>query len=92
MSDNPTKKIQPWKTMKTMEEDLNPDFDKLQGFQLLKPDPETNPKPPHPGSGASVSRPMDRKTGFGEPEKVVSEEVKAFDAIKSFEEVEASEK
>lgn len=56
MPDKPTPKIQPWKAMKTMEEDLDPDFGKLKNFQSTEPTC---------GSGSSVSKPMDRRTGYG---------------------------
>lgn len=55
-SDNPSPKIQPWKTMKSMEEDTNPDFSKLKNLPSTEPTSSSQ--------GASVSKPMDRKTEY----------------------------
>lgn len=53
MSDKPAQKIQPWKALKSMDENTEPDFSKLQKFCTTEPTM---------GSvGASVSRPMDRE-------------------------------
>ncbi len=46
-------KIQPWKALKTLDENRDPDFSKLQKF--------VSTEPTMGSSGASVSRPMDRK-------------------------------
>jgi len=60
MGNDFTAKIQPWKSMKTMEEDPNPDFSKMKAFQSSEPTC---------GSGSSVSRPMDRRAGYGSSKK-----------------------
>ncbi len=47
--------------MKTMDEELEPDFTKLVKFKTSEPTC---------GSiGFSVSKPMDRRTGYGNPDK-----------------------
>lgn len=54
MANDSAPKIQPWKALKSLEEDLNPDPVKLRDFQ----DPQLSSG----CGGASVSKPMDRKT------------------------------
>ncbi|KAK1961467.1 hypothetical protein LY78DRAFT_662081 [Colletotrichum sublineola] len=50
----PSLKIQPWKALRTMEEDPNP--------AINRAGPED---PPSPSSGASVHDPMRLRTGYG---------------------------
>ncbi|EFX00661.1 hypothetical protein CMQ_7663 [Grosmannia clavigera kw1407] len=54
MTDAQVPKIQPWKALKTLSEDSNPDLNKLQKFRSGD-DTSGN-------SGSSVSRPIYRKT------------------------------
>ena len=56
MADSTDPGIQPWKAMKTMEENPNPNFDEMKNFRATEPTC---------GSGSSVSKPMDRRTGYG---------------------------
>ncbi|OAA70227.1 hypothetical protein ISF_02201 [Cordyceps fumosorosea ARSEF 2679] len=49
-----TNKIKPWKSMRTLEEDPNPDISGLNALERSQP---------CGGSGSSVSKPMDRRTG-----------------------------
>ncbi|KAF2120076.1 hypothetical protein BDV96DRAFT_566636, partial [Lophiotrema nucula] len=64
MVKKPSSKIQPWKAMKTMEEAVNPDFDNLQLFKSQTTICGS--------SGASVSKPMDRRVGYGTPPVVTA--------------------
>ena len=52
---DPSPKIQPWKAMKSLEENTNPDFSKMK---------ELSTKPTSSTMGASVSKPMDRRTEY----------------------------
>ena len=49
-------KTQPWKSMKSLEEDTNPDLRKLNNYASAEPTGGS--------TGASVSKPMDRKTEY----------------------------
>ena len=55
-SDDPSPKIQPWKAMNSLEEDTDPDLSKMKYFPSTEPTSST--------MGASVSKPMDRKTEY----------------------------
>lgn len=54
MADQQKPKIQPWKAMKTFEEEPNPEFGKLQKFITVQP--------LMGNGGSTVSRPIYRKT------------------------------
>ncbi len=68
MPNNTTLKIQPWKAMKTMEVEQEPDFTKLQQFLGTEPTCGTN--------GASVHDPMRQRTGYGNLKKDETEDGK----------------